>query len=184
MRPPLSVTGGLPEPRASGRRREIADAPAWTRHRRRRAWSTPDRPSVLRAMDRFHPIPARPGVRVVVGGVAVLQRPQRRRPAALLPDVPGRSRARPGTRTAGVRLQLDRDGTTTTIPPRATVGRRRRCWRRRPNLDIAGNRVRLDGSRYRIDAGAAGRDRARCVLDRGAGTVAAAGDDHAARAAG
>ena len=57
----------------------------------------------------------------------------------------GPASATPGRRVAGVRLQLERDGTIDEL-----LGRRRRSTRRSvlagaPDLDIAGNRVRLDG---------------------------------------
>ena len=51
-----------------------------------------------------------------------------------------------GRRPAAARSRRQDDD----VCRRRDCGRRRRCWPRRPNLDIAGSRVRLDGSRYRI----------------------------------
>ncbi len=82
----------------------------------------------------------------------------------------------PGRRAAGVRLQLDRDGTTTSysageIVDEATV------LAGAPNLDIAGSHVRLDGSQLPHRARAAGRI-GHAAARRRARPVAAAGDDH------
>ena len=70
----------------------------------------------------------------------------------------GPASAVPGRRIAGVRLQLERDGKTTTYSAGAEIDEAR-LLETAPDLDIAGNRVRLDGLRYRIELalpGAAG----------------------------
>ena len=81
-------------------------------------------------------------------------------------------RERRGRRPAAARSR--RAGRRTTRPQ--TEVDDARCSPAAPDLDIAGNRVRLDGLRYRITLalpGAGGDTHAR----RRAGTVAAAGDD-------
>ena len=101
----------------------------------------------------------------------------RRRRAALLPDVPGRpASAAPGRRVAGVRLQLDRDGKTTTYAAGA------RCRRRAAARDGAGSRHRRQPRAARRlalpdHAGAAGREPATLRARRRARPIAAAGDD-------
>ena len=56
----VSVTGGLPGAERAIGDREIAAATAWRDAVTDAAWSAPDRASVLKAMDRFHPIPNAP----------------------------------------------------------------------------------------------------------------------------
>jgi hypothetical protein len=56
----VAVTGGLPAAERGVGDGEIADAPMWQEAATDAGWSTPDRASVLKAMDRFHPIPQRP----------------------------------------------------------------------------------------------------------------------------
>lgn len=58
--------------------------------------------------------------------------------------------SRPGLRTAGVRLQLDRDGQTTNYSAGEDVDARK-ILDSAPDLDIGGSRVRLDGQQYRIE---------------------------------
>jgi len=55
----------------------------------------------------------------------------------------------PGRRSATVRLQLDRDGKTTTYAAGETVDDAQ-VLAAAPDLDIAGNQVRLHGSQYRL----------------------------------
>jgi hypothetical protein len=73
----------------------------------------------------------------------------------------------PGTRAAGVRLQLDREGTTTTYSAGDMV-EDRQVLAAAPDLDIAGSRVRLDGSQYRIALALPGAT-GTLVLDAAAG---------------
>ena len=119
----------------------------------------------------------RAGVRGVVGRVALLQRPHGRWPrcGSISRSWSGPRRAA-GRRAAGVRLQLDRDGKTTTYSARRGGGRgggaRRRAGPRHRRQPRAARRART----YRIALalpGAAGDADARCR----AGPVAAAGDD-------
>ena len=61
------------------------------------------------------------------------------------PEIPSRS----GFRSAGVRLQLDRDGHISNYSSREEVDARK-ILDAAPDLDIGASRVRLDGPRYRI----------------------------------
>ena len=145
----VAITAGLPDAERAVGDREVVGASAWTDTLADRAWSEPDSAAVLRAMDRFHPIPNAPEFaaswaewlyfngRTADGRLRFYL-------TFLVGPAPG-----PGRRTAGVRLQLDRDGKTTTysageIVDEATV------LAAAPDLDIAGSHVRLEGSRYRI----------------------------------
>jgi hypothetical protein len=57
--------------------------------------------------------------------------------------------SRPGFRSAGVRLQLDRDGHTTNFSSREEVNAQQ-VLEAAPDLDIGASRARLEGPRYRI----------------------------------
>ena len=119
-------------------------------HAADRAWSAPDRAGVLKAMDRFHPIPTAP--EFAASWAEWLYFNGRRadgRVRFYLTFMVGPAPA-PGRRMAGVRLQLDRDGKTTTV----LAGRDRRrakCSRRLPISISRAPHVRLEGSPYRIE---------------------------------
>ena len=146
----VAVTGGLPDAERAVGDREVAGSPVWTSVAADRAWSAPDRAAVLRAMDRFHPIPATPEFAASWAEWLYFNgRSADGRLRFYLTFMVGPAQS-PGRRLAGVRLQLDRDGKTTTYSagdvvddPKVLGGA--------PDLDLAGSRVRLEGSRYHID---------------------------------
>ena len=146
----VAVTGGLPDAERAVGDREIAASPAWTGTPADRAWSAPDRAAVLRSMDRFHPIPDAP--EFAPSWAEWLYFNGRTADGHLrfyLTFMVGPAQT-PGRRAAGVRLQLDRDGTTTTYSAGEIVDGAK-VLALAPDLDIAGSHVRLDGSRYRIE---------------------------------
>ena len=117
----------------------------------------PDRASVLRAMDRFHPIPQRPEFAASWAEWLYFNGRSRRRPGALLPDVHGRAC---GGRRAGGRRACGcssiATGATTSYSAGEVVDEAE-VLAGAPDLDIAGSHVRLEGLQYRIDARAARR---------------------------
>jgi hypothetical protein len=146
----VAVTGALPAAERAVGDSEIADAPLWHEAASDAGWSAPDRASVLRAMDRFHPIPPRPEFAASWAEWLYFNgRSADGRLRFYLTFMVGPS-AGTGRRAAGVRLQLDREGKTTSYSAGETVDEAR-VLAGAPDLDIAGSRVRLEGSQYRIE---------------------------------
>jgi len=146
----VSVTGGLPSLERSVGDREVEAASAWIDDPADRAWAKPDSASVLRAMDRFHPIPNTPEFASSWAEWLYFNgRTADGRLRFYLTFMVGPATSA-GRRAAGVRLQLDRDGKTTTYSAGEEVDAAR-VLATAPDLDIAGSRVRLEGSRYRIE---------------------------------
>ena len=146
----VTATGGLPDAERAVGEREIATSPGWKNTAADRAWSSPDRAAVLKAMDRFHPIPATPEFAASWAEWLYFNgRTSDGRVRFYLTFMVGPAQT-PGRRVAGVRLQLDRDGKTTSYSAGEVVDEAK-VLAQAPDLDIAGNHVRLDGSRYRIE---------------------------------
>jgi hypothetical protein len=151
----IAVTGGVPSAERALGDREIANTPAWSDTPADRGWSTPDQASVLRAMDRFHPIPNTPEFSASWAEWLYFNgRSADGRLRFYLTFMIGPA-AGPGRRTAGVRLQLDREGKTTTYGSAAIV-EDAQVLSTAPDLDIAGSHVRLEGHRYRIELSLSG----------------------------
>jgi hypothetical protein len=115
-----------------------------------RAWTSVAPGDVMRAMDRFHAIPASPEFAgswaewLYFNGHTADGRVR-----FYLTFLVGPESLTPGRRIAGVRLQLERDGTSTNYSAGAEIDEAE-LLAHAPDLDIAGNRVRLDDLRYRI----------------------------------
>ena len=172
-RVPVTVRAGIPtlekavgDPEVAGMRAWV-DAPGDTR------WSAPDQAEILRAMDRFHPVPPPPPVAsgfsrtretpVVSGFSRTFDGFSRNSWAEWLyfngrsPDgqvrfyltfltgSPDANRRRP----ALVRLQLDRAGRSTNYSASDTIDDGA-LLQHAPDLEIGGNRVQLEGSRYHV----------------------------------
>jgi len=154
----VDATGVIPSLERVLGGHEIAHLPQWVDAPADRVWSSPAPGDVLRAMDRFHPIPAIPEFSAswaewlyfnghTADGTLRFYLTFFVGPASV-----------PGRRVAGVRLQLEREGKTATYSAGAEIDGAR-LLETAPDLDIAGNRVRLEGLRYRIELslpGAAG----------------------------
>jgi hypothetical protein len=155
----VHATGVIPSLERALGSQEIAHLPDWVDAPADRAWSSPAPGDVLRAMDRFHPIPATP--EFSASWAEWLYFNGHTADGTLrfyLTFFVGPASTVPGRRNAGVRLQLERDGKTTTYSAGAEVDGAR-LLETAPDVEIAGNRVRLDGLRYRIELalpGAAG----------------------------
>ncbi|HZT78561.1 MAG TPA: hypothetical protein VFA27_18065 [Vicinamibacterales bacterium] len=147
---PVSVRGGIPS-----REQAIGDPEVQTRAWRDTpadtAWLNPRADDILRSLDRFHPIPSPPSARARPEGWAEwLYFNGRARDGSLrfyLSFIAGD--VDEGTRPVFVRLQLDRGGRITSYTAQGRVDDRA-LTEHAPDLDVAGNRVRLVGSQYRI----------------------------------
>src|SRR6185503_5074799 len=117
---PVVVRGGIPSLERAVGDTEIASTPGWTDAPADRAWSSPDQADVLRAMDRFHPVPAAPPVSTASDAPGVNPeswaewlyfngRSPDGRLRLYLTFLAGAPTAA-GSRPVYVRLQLDRDG--------------------------------------------------------------------------
>jgi hypothetical protein len=136
--PSLERAMGDPEVASSGRWRNTSDDVAWTQ-------STPE--AVLRQIDRFHPIPDAP--RWQDSWAEWLYFNGRARDARFYLTFLVGPKQPDGSRSAGVRLQLDRNGHVENFSAPGTLSEQDAL--RAPELSIGGSRVTLDGLRYVID---------------------------------
>jgi len=124
---------------------EVAGQASWTDTPADTAWTNPPPGDVLRAMDRFHPVP--PSEQKSWAEWLYFNGKSRDRSLRFyLTFMTGAPEAS-GKRPMFVRLQLTRAGKTTNYSTTATVDERE-LLERAPDLDVGGNRVRLDGLRY------------------------------------
>ena len=149
---PISVTatGGIPSLERAIGDPEIAAFSEWVDTPADRAWASPSPGDVLRAMDRFHPIPDAPEFarswaewlyfngHTADGSVRFY-----------LTFLVGPAAATPGRRVAGVRLQLERNGLMKNYAAGAEIDEAK-LLESAPDIDIGGSSVRLEGHRYRI----------------------------------
>ena len=145
----LRVRGGIPSLEKAVGDPEISRAPQWKDAPSDRSWTSPDPSELLRAMDRFHAIPDAAAWtdswaewlyfngRTADGSVRFY-----------LTFMTG-PRSGASGRSAGARLQLEHDGKVESFSRRAVIPEAT-LLAEAPNLDIAGNRVRLEGMRYQI----------------------------------
>jgi hypothetical protein len=154
----VAVRGSIPSrERAIGNPEVQTDA--WRDSEADRAWINPSQGDLLRAMDRFHPIPTNRPLAAASGELPVTSRQDwaewlyfngRSTDGSLrfyLSFIAGG--LEDGMRPIGVRLQLDRGGRITSY----TAGGRisdRELTEHAPDIDVAANRVRLIGSQYHI----------------------------------
>jgi hypothetical protein len=142
----IMATGGIPSRECALGDRETADITAWVDAPSDAAWAG-DPAGVLRSMDRFHPVPDVParasswaewlyfnggseGARFYLTFMVGPPRPS-------------------GRRSAGVRLQLDQGGRTTSYGESTEVDDAA-VLATAPDLVIGKSRVRLEGLRYTI----------------------------------
>ena len=147
---PVAVRAGIPSlEKAIGD--SEATAADWTDRPADGAWSSPTGGEVLRAMDRFHPVPDVPEFSSSWAEWLYFNgRTADGRVRFYLTFLVGpASASSPHSRVAGVRLQLDRDGQITNYSAGGEVDATA-VVQSAPDLDIAGNRVRLEGLQYRI----------------------------------
>jgi len=143
--------GGVPSLEKAVGDPEAAHVRGWVDAPGDARWSSIDSDDVLRSLDRFHQPPDLPEFAsswaewLYFNGRTADGRLRFYLTFLVGPAVPGRA----GFHAAGVRLQLDRDGRTTNYSARDEVDGQT-ILAGAPDLDIGGNSVRLDGSRYRI----------------------------------
>jgi hypothetical protein len=157
---PVRVRGGIPSLERALDDSETRGITTWADTPADRAWAHADAESVLRAMDRFHPIPdvpARAGSWaewLYFNGRASYAR-------FYLTFLAG-PRTAAGRRAIGVRLQLERAGRMTSYGASSEIAEQD-LLAAAPDLTVGPNRVRLHGQEYRIAldlAGEAGGPRA------------------------
>jgi hypothetical protein len=144
---PIVAHGGIPSLERALGDPETAAVPAWVDAPGDHAWAQPDPSAVLRAMDRFHPVPSVPARArswaewlYFKGRSGDLQFYMTFLAGPVLDD---------GRRVAGVRLQLDRGGVTTSYSASTPLDGDA-LLRDAPDVTIGGARVRLEGTRYHI----------------------------------
>jgi hypothetical protein len=152
----IGVRGGVPSREKAVGDSEVLGQDSWTDTPADAAWTNPTPGDVLRAMDRFHPVPAREQSDAVSGfsqssWAEWLYFNGKTADGTLrfyltfLAGPPNTS----GMRPMVVRLQLNRGGRTANYSAAAAVDARE-LLERAPDLDVGGNHVRLDASRYRL----------------------------------
>jgi hypothetical protein len=147
---PLRATGGIPSLEKSVGDPEVSKVEAWMDAPGDERWSRPDPGDVLRAMDRFHSIPKVPArASSWAEWLYFNERTRDGRLRLYLTFLVGPPADVPGRRRAGVRLQLERDGRATTYARQGDVDETS-VLTSAPDLNIAGNTVRLEGLTYRI----------------------------------
>jgi hypothetical protein len=144
---PVRATGGIPSLERTLGDPETRDVAMWGDTAADAAWARSDYASALKEMDRFHPVPA-----ITTYGDSWAEwlyfKGQSGNDQFYLTFLVGPSQPN-GTRAAGVRLQLDRNGQITTFGEGAVVNDAE-VLATAPDLRIGASRVRLDGLRYVI----------------------------------
>lgn len=152
----VSAHGGIPSLERAVSDPEVSPIAAWTDAPGDLEWSRPAAGDVLRAMDRFHPIPDVP--RKASSWAEWLYfnaRTPDGRLRVYLTFLVGPPTAAPGKRMAAVRLQLERDGRSTSYATSAEVDEAS-VLAFAPDLQIGASRIRLEGLTYRVTLALAG----------------------------
>jgi hypothetical protein len=146
----VSADGGIPSLEKRLRDPELSSVPSWTDTPADERWAHPDPGELIHAMDRFH---AAPDVAARAASWAEWLyfngRTRDGQTRLYLTFLVGARAGTPGKNRAGVRLQLERDGRSSSYSAQGEVDEAT-VLAQAPDLDIAGNRVRLDGLTYRI----------------------------------
>jgi hypothetical protein len=147
---PISATGGIPSLERAVGDEEIAGIPAWTDAPGDERWARPEPADMLRAMDRFHPVPDVPArARSWAEWLYFNGRSHDGRTRLYVTFMVGPRGSSSGLRSAGVRLQLERDGRSSAYSAQGEIDEAS-LLASAPDMEIAGNRVHLEGLRYRI----------------------------------
>jgi hypothetical protein len=153
---PLRARGGVPTLERALEDFETAGVATWVDTPADRAWASPDPGDVLRAMDRFHPVPDVPA-RVDSWAEWLYFNGRRGDVRFYLSFVVGPP-ASPGIRRAGVRLQLVREGSVASYVDRGEISEEALLGGA-PDIRIGASGVRLEGQRYRIEVALKAEDR-------------------------
>lgn len=144
---PVVANGGIPSLERAIGDPETAAVSAWADTPADAVWATPDPAAVLRAMDRFRPVPDVPAR--APSWAEWLYFKGRAGDVQFYMTFLAGPRLADGRRVAGVRFQLDRHGSTENYGASVTVDEAV-LLRDAPDMTIAGASVRLDGLRYRV----------------------------------
>jgi hypothetical protein len=145
---PVRARGGIPSLERALGDAETSGAAPWVDQGDDAAWTAPDPAEVLRAMDRFHPVPDVPA-RADSWAEWLYFNGHAGDVHFYLTFMVGPRKAG-GLRGAGVRLQLDRGGRLGSY----SIGQdleEAAVLETAPDLAIGGCRVRLEGQRYLLD---------------------------------
>jgi len=144
---PIRARGGIPSLERALRDPETSGISSWVDTPEDGEWTSPDLEDVLRSMDRFHPMP---DVAARASSWAEWLYFNGRAGSArfYLSFIAG-PRLSSGRRAVGVRLQLERDGKTTSFSDAAEIDHDV-LLESAPDLTVKQNRVRLVGREYRI----------------------------------
>ena len=146
---PVAANGGIPSLERALSDPEVSGVASWIDRPGDERWARPEPGDVLRAMDRFHPIPdVTSRAESWAEWLYFNGRTRDGRTRLYLTFLVG-PRAGPGRRRAGVRLQLERDGRSVNYSAQADIDETS-LLASAPDLDIGGNRVRLEGLTYRL----------------------------------
>jgi hypothetical protein len=146
----VSAEGGIPSLEKRLGDPEVSSVASWTDTPGDERWAHPDPGELVRAMDRFHTVPD-----VAARAASWAEwlyfngRTRDGRTRLYLTFLVGARGETPGKRRAGVRLQLERDRQSSSYSAQGEVDEAS-MLAQAPDLDIAGNRVRLDGLTYRM----------------------------------
>lgn len=167
----VRARGGIPSLERALGDPETSGVAAWQDTDADRGWVSPDAGEVLRALDRFHPVPDVPD-RAGSWAEWLYFNGQAGDTRFYLTFLVG-ARGDDGRRAAGVRLQLDRGGEVSTYGEAARVDADQ-VLATAPELTIGRSRVRIDGDRYVVSfdlAGNAGAGASRGAAARAVGEV-------------
>jgi hypothetical protein len=142
----VAARGGIPSLERALGDPETSRADGWTDSATDEAWTQQTPGSVLRVIDRFHPIPDAPAWSD--SWAEWLYFNGRSHDARFYLTFLVGPRQNGAMRMAGVRLQLERNGVMETFLASAAMSDSDIA--RAPDLSIAGNSVRLDGLTYRL----------------------------------
>ena len=144
---PIRARAGIPSGERALGDPETEGIAAWTDSEADRAWAAPDPGQVLRAIDRFHPIPDVPA-RAASWAEWLYFNGRVGATRFYLTFLVGP--ARPGgKRIAGVRLQLDRSGSMQSFAEKQVI-EDATLLTGTPDLTIGTSSVRLEGLRYLV----------------------------------
>jgi hypothetical protein len=155
---PLVAKGGIPSLERALGDPEVSTIASWVDAPGDERWARPDPSGVLRAMDRFHRIPEIPAERPSTQSFSRSSwaewlyfngRTRDGRLRIYLTFLVGPHSEVAGKRRAEVHLQLERDGRSRNFTAAADVDETA-LLANAPDLEIAGNRVQLQGLSYRM----------------------------------
>ena len=144
---PVRARGGVPSLEHALHDSETSGQPAWTDTSADRGWAAPEGEAVLRAMDRFHAIPDVPA-RAPSWAEWLYFNGRGKDVRFYLTFLSG-PRVSAGRRVLGVRLQVERAGRMASYAASTEVDERE-LLASAPDVTVGANRVRLEGSVYRI----------------------------------